>query len=394
MNKNIKYPLCVSTWDKEEIRAMNEVIATGMFTQGKLVKKFEREFASFFGSKYACLVNSGSSANLLAIASLFYRKNNPLQRGDEVIVPAVSWATTYAPLQQFGLKVKFVDIDLETLNISTKSLRENISENTKLVLGVNLLGNSVDAKEILKIVNSQKEPPIFVEDNCESMGAEYFNKFTGTHGLVGTYSMFFSHHISTMEGGVIVTDDEEIYQILLSIRSHGWTRGVDTSFFDGKNKEDFYNSFKFILPGYNVRSGELNAAIGLEQLKKLPKFLERRRKNAKLFQTLCKKYNNFFSTQRETGKSSWFGFAILCKTPSIRNKLVAAFAENNIEARPIVAGNFVKNPVIKFYDYTVDKNGLLNSNIVHNNGLFIGNNHIPMEKMLAHLDMVLQKALL
>lgn len=393
-----KYPLCVSTWGQEELKAMNKVISSGIFTQGKYVKDFEKEFARLFGSRYACMVNSGSSANLLAVATLFYVKNKPLKPGDEVIVPAVSWDTTFAPLQQFGLKVKFVDIDDKTLNISVSSLRKNISDKTKLVLGVNLLGNPLEYDEILDIINSQKSPPYFIEDNCEAMGAKSGGKFAGTHGLLGTYSMFFSHHISTMEGGVVVTDDDDVYQMLISMRSHGWTRGISKEYLrDSFGLEDnggFYSNFKFILPGFNIRSGELNGAIGLEQLKKLPKFIEQRRENAKRFLEMSKKYKEYFQPQKETGSSSWFGFSFICKNKNTRKKIIEAFEKNNVEVRPIAAGNFTKNPVIKFYDYFIGKDGLDNADKIHDLGLFIGNHHIPFDNMLGHLDNVLESVLL
>ena len=170
------------------------------------------------------MVNSGSSANLLMIAALFYKKENPLVPGDEIIVPAVSWSTTYFPLHQYGLVMKFVDIDLETLNYDTNKLAEAISEKTKAIMLVNLLGNPNNFEEINSIIGDKEI--ILVEDNCESMGAEYKGQKTGTFGVVGSFSSFFSHHISTMEGGLVVTNDDELYQIMLCMRAHGWTRNL------------------------------------------------------------------------------------------------------------------------------------------------------------------------
>ena len=265
----IRYKLATSSWDNKELMAIQKVIDKDMFSMGEYVAQAERDFCSFTKSKYALMVSSGSAANLLAVASLFYTKNQMLKRGDEVIVPAVSWSTTYFPLQQFGLKLKFVDIDIHTLNFDLESLESAISEKTKMIMVVNLLGNPNDFDKITKMIKGKN---IFlIEDNCESMGAEYKGKQAGTFGRIGTFSAFFSHHISTMEGGFVVTDNEEIYHILLSLRAHGWTRNLPK-----KNKvciksdDWFEESFRFVLPGYNVRPLEMSGAIGIEQLKKLP----------------------------------------------------------------------------------------------------------------------------
>ena len=384
-----KYTLAAETWSEEEYKALQEVIDSGMFTMGKKVAEFEKQFAEFFGSKYAVMVNSGSSANLLAVASLFYKKENYLNQGDEIIVPAVSWSTSYFPLLQYGLKLKFVDIDLETLNYDLNELKSAITSNTRAILVVNLLGNPNDFEEINKIIKDKNI--IIIEDNCESMGAEFNGKKTGTFGIVGTFSTFFSHHISTMEGGVIVTDDEEIYHILLSLRSHGWTRHLPkiNKVTGQKSDNKFEESFKFVLPGYNVRPGELNAAVGIEQMKKLPAFLENRRRNAEKFISLFKNHPNYI-IQKETGKSSWFGFSIIVRKESkkTRDEIIKRLENNNIEVRPIVAGNFVKNPVIRFFDYEIHNN-LKNADYISDNGFFVGNHHFDISLQLNKLYEIL-----
>ncbi|HIE16113.1 MAG TPA: DegT/DnrJ/EryC1/StrS family aminotransferase [Bacteroidales bacterium] len=374
----IKYPLATETWDHAEYTAINNVIASGKFTMGDKVKEFENNFSKFFNIKYSVMVNSGSSANLLAIAALFYRKHNNLKAGDEIIVPAVSWSTSYFPLYQYGLKLKFVDIDIETLNYDIDSLKNAVSSNTKAILVVNLLGNPNDFDKINKIIS--KQDIIIIEDNCESMGAEYNKQKTGTFGTVGTFSTFFSHHISTMEGGVVVTNDKEIYHILLSLRSHGWTRHLPKENLITGTKLDnaFEESFKFVLPGYNVRPGELNGAIGVEQLKKLPAFVEKRRENAKIFVSLFKDNPNFY-IQKEIEQSSWFGFSLVIKPNSKlkRNKIIELLEKNNIEVRPIVAGNFTKNPVMKYFDKVIH-NKLSNADYISKNGFFVGNHHYDL----------------
>ena len=262
------YKLASSTWAKEELNAIQSVIDKDIYTMGEGVQQFEQDFSRFLDKKYCVMVSSGSAANLIATAALFYTKNPMLKRGDEVIVPAVSWSTTYFPLQQYGLKLKFVDIDVETLNYDLKELESAITDETKMIMVVNLLGNPNDFDSINGLI---KDKNIFLlEDNCESMGAEYKEKQTGTFGVMGTFSTFFSHHMATMEGGIVTTDDEELYHILLSLRAHGWTRNLkDNNPIHVKNKNKFYESFNFILPGYNLRPLEFSGAIGLEQLKKL-----------------------------------------------------------------------------------------------------------------------------
>ncbi len=386
-----KYALATSTWDKAEVDAIQKVIESDMFTMGPKVKEFEAAFAEFVGSKYCVMVNSGSSANLLAVAALFYRKSNCLKRGDEVIVPAVSWATTYYPLYQYGLKIKFVDVDKNTLNFDLDALKEAITENTRMIMAVNLLGNSNDFKAIQSIIGSRDI--ILIEDNCESLGAEFEGKQAGTFGLMGTYSSFFSHHISTMEGGMIVTDDEEVYHILLSTRSHGWTRHLpkENLVCGTKSDDPFEESFRFVLPGYNLRPLEMSGALGIEQLKKLPDFIEVRRKNAALFQDIFKD-NPYFYIQEEIGDSSWFGFSLIIKEDVSfdRKDLIKFLEENSIECRPIVTGNFAKNEVVQWFDYEVS-GPLKNADLVDKNGFFVGNSQEDLTEELNYFKEVIDQ---
>ncbi len=381
---NVIYPLASTSWDHKELDAMQRVISTGSFSMGKEVKLFEEQFADYFGKKYAVMANSGSSAILLMIAALFFKKENPLKVGDEVIVPAISWSTTYSPLQQYGLKVKFVDIDLDTLNFDLDALEAAVSTQTKAILAVNLLGNPNDFSRIKKIIGNRDI--ILLEDNCESMGAEFEDEKTGSIGLMGTFSSFFSHHISTMEGGVTITDNEELYHIMLSLRAHGWTRNLPVSnFVSGiKSENSFEESYKFVLPGYNFRPLEFSGAIGQEQLVKLNSFIEERRKNALLFQQAVSDINGI-RIQKEIGKSSYFGFSIIIEENFgiSRDHLVKALISKGIECRPIVAGNFTKNPAIKYFEYcTYDH--LVNADTVDKNGFFIGNHHYNLSKEIKY----------
>jgi CDP-6-deoxy-D-xylo-4-hexulose-3-dehydrase len=374
-----KYSLATSTWDKRELKAIQSVIDRDTYTMGSSVRQFEKDFCKFIGRKYAVMVSSGSAANLIATAALFYTKNPMLKRGDEVIVPAVSWSTTYFPLQQYGLKLKFVDIDLDTLNYDLEALESAITSKTKMIMVVNLLGNPND----FDIINSFiQDKDIFIfEDNCESMGAEYKGKQTGTFGIVSTFSTFFSHHMATMEGGFVATDDEELYHILLSLRAHGWTRNLpQQNHVSNKSDDWFEESFRFVLPGYNVRPVEMSGAIGIEQLKKLPSFLKQRRENAKLFVELFKDHPDFI-IQKDIDNSSWFGFSLIIKPGSNlkRKDMINKLQENNVDCRPIVTGNFTRNEVMKYFDYEVHHE-LKNADYLHENGFFVGNSQICLEQ--------------
>lgn len=375
----INYPLATDTWDENEFEAINRVIESNRFTIGPEVEMFENEFADYFGSKHAIMVNSGSSANLVAMASLILSDNYDLNRGDEIIVPAVSWATTYSVLHQYGLKLKFVDIDLNTFNINLDDLELAISDDTKAIFAVNLLGNPNEFDRLIEICNNYNL--ILIEDNCESMGAKYKNKFTGTFGILGTFSTFYSHHMATMEGGMVVTDDNELCDIIKSVRSHGWTRNLSkNSKFHKKQDDEFYEMFNFIFPGYNVRPIEMEAAIGREQLKKLDNFLINRKENGKYFTELFSQLKSV-SIQKNVDDNSYFGFSLIFENNCQRKKFIDLCNENNIECRPIVAGNFTKNKVIEYFDYTIYGN-LKNADVLHNNGLFIGNHHFNINDKL------------
>jgi dTDP-4-amino-4,6-dideoxygalactose transaminase len=388
----MEYKLASSTWDHKEIDAIQRVIESDRYTMGSEVSEYEKKYSDFIGSKFSVMVSSGSAANLLMIAAMFFTKDESrkFKRGDEIIVPAVSWSTTYFPLQQYGLKVKFVDICPETLNIDLVQLEAAITSKTKAILAVNLLGNPNDFNAINKIIGENNI--VLLEDNCESLGAVFNGQQAGTFGLMGTFSSFFSHHIATMEGGVVATDNEELYHILLSIRAHGWTRNLPkNNHVSGvKSDDSFSESFKFVLPGYNVRPLEMSGAIGIEQLIKLPKFIKKRRENANIFFDLFHNHP-FINIQHETGESSWFGFTLVLNknSPITQKELAKLMTDNCIECRPIVTGNFVKNKeVLKFFNYEVF-NKLTNADLIDRNGIFVGNHQVCIQEELKHLHNVL-----
>lgn len=336
-------PLASSTWGAEERKAALEVIASGQVTMGSKVREFEEAYARYVGTKYCVACNSGSSANLLMVAAYTLKYGT-----GTVIVPAVGWATSYSPFQQYGWKLVFVDVDRETLNYDLSALwgaAEKYADDDPVILAINLLGNPNEFHGFPRKCH-------ILEDNCESMGAEYEGKRTGSFGLMSSHSTYFSHHICTMEGGMVTTDSEEFYHMLLALRSHGWTRHLPEG-----NKLGKPEQFSFVLPGYNVRPTELQAAIGIEQLKKLPGFIEARRKNAARFP--CR-------TQKEIGKSSWFGFAI-------HREDWPRFAQ--YESRPVVTGNFLRQPVIRYYRHEVFGT-VPNAEYVHDHMRMIGNSHV------------------
>ncbi len=385
------FELASSSWGREEIEAIQRVVDSGRFTMGDHVRRFEESFARKFGVKHALMVSSGSTANLVGIAALFYRKHRPLQRGDEVIVPSISWATTYYPLQQYGLKLRFLDVELDTLNMDVTKLEQALTPRTRMVVAVSILGNPC-ALDVMRTFCDKHGLYLF-EDNCESMGAELNGKLCGTFGDIGTFSTFFSHHISTMEGGVLVTNDTELYHLARSIRAHGWTRDLppDTPVYE-KRDDDFYEAYRFILPGYNARPLELSGAIGVEQLKKLDGMIEIRRRNARLFTELFRNDERFI-IQRENGKSSWFAFTIVLN-PGFdidRKKVMAALKQADIGYRVITGGNFLRHDVIKHFDYDC-VGEVRNANIAHDRGFFVGNHPQDLTPQIERLRQVLAAA--
>ena len=382
------YDLAASSWGPEEIAAMQRVIDSGFFTMSENVKALETEFAAYFGMKYGVMVNSGSSANLVSTAALFYKKDRPLQRGDEVIVPAISWATTYHPLQQYGLKLRFIDVDLQTLNMDVSKLEQALTPRTRAIVAVSILGNPA-AMDVIRSFADQHGLYV-LEDNCESMDAELAGRKTGTFGHLNTFSFFFSHHISTMEGGMILTDDEELAHLCRAIRAHGWTRDLpsDTKIYE-RQGSDFYEAYRFILPGYNVRPLELSGAIGREQMKKLPAMTLQRRKNWALFKELFGKDDRFI-IQREHGKTSAFSFTLILNPARQvdRDRVFGVLRDADIGYRIITGGNFLRHDVMKYYDYEI-VGDVRNADIAHDHGFFVGNHPQDLTSQLERLHNVL-----
>jgi CDP-6-deoxy-D-xylo-4-hexulose-3-dehydrase len=384
------YELSSTSWGQEELDAMQRVLRSGRFTMGEQVRLFENAFAARFGTKHAVMVNSGSSANLVGVAALFYRSQRPLQRGDEVIVPAISWATTFHPLQQYGLKLRFVDVELDTLNMDPSMLQRALTPRTRMVVAVSILGNPAPLDRIRGFCDAHDL--ILFEDNCESMGASLNGRLCGTFGDINTFSTFYSHHISTMEGGLLVTDDTEIDHLARAIRNHGWARDVpaDSIVNRGQRYDDpFFEAYRFVVPGYNVRPLELCGAVGLEQIKKLDSMLAMRRQNAAHFVALFKGDPRFI-IQRENGSSSWFSFTIILNPASglDRDRVMQALRTNGIEFRMITGGCFPNHVAVKHFDYDI-VGKIDNAKTAHERGFFVGNHPRDITAELDHLRSVL-----
>ncbi|HEV7918064.1 MAG TPA: DegT/DnrJ/EryC1/StrS family aminotransferase [Solirubrobacterales bacterium] len=378
-------PLSVPLYGAEEVSAALVPLLEQRVTMGENVRAFEQMFADFMGSKYAIMVNSGSSANLLAIAALCEQSvPDGLRPGDEVIVPSVTWSTTVTPILQLGLVPVLVDIDAETLNMRPESVLEAIGPRTRAVMPVHLLGNPVDMSPLMEIAREHKL--WVIEDTCESLGSEIAGKKVGSFGDFGTFSFYFSHHITTIEGGMIVTDDPHLNDLARSLRAHGWSR-------DMSNKAEIEAAnpwidphFLFVNVGYNFRPMETQAAFGLVQLPRLAEFNERRRENAKVLADALKPYSDqlTFVSEQEGGRSTWFGFSVLTKDAETRRGLRDHLEARNIATRPIVAGNLALQPAFRDNPHrTVGT--LANASSIGERGLFIGNHPSLTDAHLQHI---------
>jgi CDP-4-dehydro-6-deoxyglucose reductase, E1 len=378
------YDFHFNSWNEDEMKAILRVLRSGQFAMGESVAQFETQFANKFGTKYAVMVNSGSSANLISIASLFYKKDRPLKRGDEVIVPAVGWSTTYFPLQQYGLKLKFVDVEADTLNMDVNQLDKAVSPKTKLIVVANMLGNPATLDAIKAIC--KRFGLYLFEDNCESMGAEFKSIKCGMWGDIGSFSTSHSNHMSTMEGGVIATDDKELYHLARCLRAHGSNKNLppESPIFT-KESGVPQGALRFLFPGYNACPLDLAGAIGSEQLKKLDGMLEVRRQNACLLQDLLKNDERFI-LQRENGRSSWGSFSVLLhpRWNVEPQKVFEKLKDADIEHKPITGGNFLRHPAIRFFDHEVVGDMRI-ANLVHDRGFMVGNHAQDLTRQIERL---------
>ena len=376
------YPLATSTWGDEELQAIKEVMDTGRFTMGPKVFAFEKEFAKKFGATDAVMVNSGSTANLLMLSLLKWKYNLHKKPNANVIVPTVGWSTTYFPVTQNDFLLNFVDVDPNTFNIDVTKIEQAIDGGTVAIMPVNLCGNSCDYDALKAICT--KHNLLLIEDNCESMGATYNDKYCGTHGTMGSHSFFFSHHLQTMEGGMICVQNQEDADYLRSLRAHGWCRELpDNSSIFKKTGDFFKDSFTFITPGYSVRPLEMSGAIGSIQINKWEEILEKRIANKEHFFSLFAD-TDYLTLQQEVGNSSWFSFGCVLKGPleGKRDELVKQFNLLGVEARPLASGNFLEQPVLKMLPH-IAKGNYETAEDIHKNGFWVGNHAVDCREGIA-----------
>ena len=381
------FPLKDSTFRNKDLIEGIKVIMSKDVTMSKVTKKFEKNFSQKIQVPYSLMVNSGSSANLLAFYCLTnpYRKKR-LKRGDEVLIPSICWSTSFWPIIQCGLKPVFVDIDKTNFNIDLNDLKQKISKKTKALMLVHVLGISTDMDKLLKILNKNKI--ILVEDACESIGAKYKNKFLGTFGEFATFSFYFSHQISSIEGGMICCKNKEDENIIKSLRSHGWAKGLSNQKKIENKFKKINKNFLFINSGFNLRPTDIQAAIGLSQFKSLNSFVKIRKKNRdKIIKSLLmdQRWNNQvnFVFNNKNVKPSWFGLSMLLnkKYKNKKNKIFKKLDEMGIENRPIISGNFLQQPALKKYNLRQKSKDFPNANFVHEYGLFVGLKNYPLSQV-------------
>ena len=351
-----RYPLGVPTYGAEEVTAALDVLLSDRLTMGPKVEAFERAFAARIGAKHAVMVNSGSSANLLAFSVLSSSLlERPLQRGDEVIVPALTWPTTVSPLTLLGLVPVFVDIDPTTLCLDPVSVKAAITKKTRAILPIHVLGNAARVDE-LQIV-AKEHGLLLIEDCCEALGTELDGKVAGTFGDAGTYSFFYSHHLNTIEGGMLVTGSDEIADLARVMRTYGWARPSASYDALAARNPEIDARFLFMAVGFNFRPTEIQAAFGIEQLAKLDAFNDARRRNAALWSERLAKYPKFIKLTRpaEGCLHTWFYYPFLVAegAPFTREHLSEHLESKGIETRTILTGNFVKQPAAEQLHYRV-----------------------------------------
>ena len=360
--------LVEDTIDKVDIKSLISWLETNpRLTKGDLTVEFEKKWSDYLGCKYSVFINSGSSANLAMFYSLIV--SNKL-RNKKIVVPAVSWVTTVTPVIQFGLDPIMCDCDKDNLGLDLDHLKKIIeTEKPSALILVHVLGIPNSLNEITKLC--EENNVLILEDTCESIGSKYNDQKLGTFGLMSSFSFYYGHHMSTIEGGMICTDDEDLYHILLSIRSHGWDRDLPES----KQKElrskygvsDFRALYTFYYPGFNLRSTDLQAFLGIEQLKKIDYIVERRNNNFNLYN---QHINDSIWKIKAPENSYVSNFAYPIITSNITS-LVEELTKNNIESRPLICGSMNEQP---FWYQVYGKSNLPNARNVHDFGLYIPNN--------------------
>lgn len=371
----MKFPLGQNVHDSDDILNMVNTLLTGKFTMGEQVSSFEKMFAEYIGTKHAMMVNSGSSANLIALSVLTnYKCNNKLISGDEILVPALCWSTSIFPIIQCNLVPVFVDVNPQTLNIDLEDLEKKITSKTKAIMLVHVLGNCTDMNKLMDIV--KRHNLILVEDTCESLGSRYDNKYLGTFGDIGTYSFYYSHHITTMEGGMVVCNDDAHYELMKCLRAHGWSRNLNDKEQIQAQYPDLDPRFTFVNLGYNVRPMELQATMGIGQLQKLKTKNDNRKENYYRIKRRLESdpRNTFLSFAKESDNAdiAWFGVTLFLRKDIKLSNYLDYLTAHGVENRPIITGNIIRQPVIKDLYSNLNPLDFPGAEECHFSGLFIG----------------------
>lgn len=380
-------PLHAPSYGADEVNEALDCLLSTRVTMGDKVRRFEALWAEYLGVREAVMVNSGSSANLVAAAALVNPAfPRPLAPGDEVIVPAVAWSTTYFPLVNVGLVPVLVDVDIDTFTMDPEAAAAAVGPRTRALMPVHLLGNACDMRALGAL--AARHELVMIEDTCEAHGARFEGKFVGTFGAMGTFSFYFSHHISTIEGGMLVTDDPALADLARMLRAHGWTRDV-------KRKPVFADPpiderFLFVNLGYNLRPMELQGAFGLHQVAKLEPFIKARRDNVEFWNAGLRRHARWLRECRgrdtNGSRSVWFGYPITVRpeAPFSRDELVRFLESKRIATRPIMAGNFREQPAIGLFPHRI-AGGLERAEHVMRQSFFIGNHHAISERDRAYV---------
>jgi CDP-4-dehydro-6-deoxyglucose reductase, E1 len=371
-----KIPLNIPSYDWPEVDEAIECFLSTYVVMGKKVKEFEDLFAKYIGVRHAIMVQSGSSANLLALSILTNPMlSNRIMPGDEIITPAVTWATTVYPIMNVGAVPVLVDVDLETFDIKPSEIEKAITGKTRALMPVHLLGNPCDMTRIMDI--ARKHKLMVIEDSCEAHGASINGQKVGSFGDMGTFSFFFSHHISTIEGGMVVTNNDEYAELARALRVFGWVRDLKDKDKIAAEYPDFDPRYLFVTTGFNLRPTEIQGAFGIHQIGKLDKFIEIRRQNAQYWSESLKKYSGqlLLHEERKNTRHVWFGYPITVKPGAgFTWKELAAFLEaKGLETRPVMVGNMDEQPAMKQVNYR--KGELPNSRYIMRNSFFFGNHH-------------------
>lgn len=344
------------------------ITSTDRYTQFEKVREFEKQWSKWQGCKYSVFVNSGSSANLVILDVL--REQNKWKPDDEIIVPAVTWVTDISSILQLGLYPVFVDINLSDFSFNYEELEKKITKKTKAIFLTHLIGFPADVKRILHIIGNRKI--VLIEDCCESHGAKIGKEKIGNFGTVSSFSFYWGHHITSVEGGIICTNSEKIYKLSLLKRSHGLARELPKkyhSYYKQRYKFIDFN-FLFLTSGFNVRNTELHAVLALSQLKKLDRYIAIRNRNYQLFLKILKKYRQHLLIPDNPGISS-FCLPFFFKKTQYKKPFQKLLTKRGIESRPIIGGNLLKQPFLKKFK---NNEFFPNADFVHNNGLYVGNN--------------------